>query len=410
MSFRNSTENWFSPVKETTKESTVISFEIMDTGIGIAPEAQEQILQPFEQADAAITRKFGGTGLGLPIARQLIEAMGGKLSIEGAQGKGTTCRFTVRLRTTAAAYDQGYPRLWDPDTTSVLIADDNAACRDMVAQCLTNWGLATDAAIDGQQALEMLRGAAKSSQPFQLALLDLEMPEMSGIEVAEAINTDTVFATTRAIVMTTVGQHNDLEVANASGNIAFLTKPIRQSELHSLIKALTSMTHEEGSSMCQRSRAVESPSPDRESVVEAQILVAEDNPVNQEVTREYLKNLGCNVEVVANGLEAVAALERTSYDLILMDCQMPEMDGFEATAMLRLKEQQQNQKRRTPVIAVTANAFEGEMERCLESGMDDYISKPFNQDELREILQRWFDQQHSPDDASGEMNKRLRSA
>ena len=162
--------------------------------------------------------------------------------------------------------------------------------------------------------------------------------------------------------------------------------------------------------MCRRSLAVESPSPDRESVVEAQILVAEDNPVNQEVTREFLKNLGCSVEVVANGLEAVAALERTSYDLILMDCQMPEMDGFEATSLLRLKEQQQDQKQRTPIVAITANALEGERQRCLEAGMDDYISKPFGQDELREILRRWLDQQSSPDDASDEIGMRHHSA
>ena len=396
--------------EETTKDSTILSFEITDTGIGIAPEAQEQILQPFEQADAAITRKFGGTGLGLPIARQLIESMGGKLSIEGALRKGTTCRFTVKLKNTATACDPDYSRLCKLHTTSVLIADDNAACREMLTTCLSNWGLVTEVAVDGKQALEMLRGAAKGNQPFQLALLDLKMPELSGIEVAEAINTDTTFAATSAVVMTTVGQHGDLEVTNASGNLAFLTKPVRQSEVYSVIKALMGTLQEDSSSMCQRFAAEESPSSDRESVTNAKILVAEDNPVNQEVTREYLINLGYHVDVVATGLEALAALERTSYDLILMDGQMPEMDGFEATAMLRLKEQQQDQKQRTPIVAITANALEGERQRCLESGMDDYISKPFGQDELEVTLQRWLGQQSTLDDASCETGVKRHSA
>lgn len=395
--------------KEATKESIILSFEIMDTGIGIASEAQKQILRPFEQGDSTITRKFGGTGLGLSIARQLIEMMGGKLSIESAPRKGTTCRFTVSLETTSAAHGEEYSLLHNLRNASVLIADDNAACRDTLSQFLSSLGLATDVAVDGRQALEMLRAAAECSQPFNLALLDLKMPGMSGIEVAEAISTNTKFAATRAIVMTTIGQHDGLEVAKPLENLAFLTKPVRQSELHSLIKALMSVTHDEGSPMCQRTIAAASPSPDRESMAGATILLAEDNPVNQEVAQEYLRDLGCHIDVVTNGLEAVAALERTSYDLILMDCQMPEMDGFEATGVLRLKEQQQNQKQRIPIIAITANALEGERQRCLDAGMDDYISKPFNQDDLRVILQRWLDQRQSPDDANEEIGVRLHS-
>jgi CheY-like chemotaxis protein len=210
--------------------------------------------------------------------------------------------------------------------------------------------------------------------------------------------------------MTTICQHDGLEVAKPLEDLAFLTKPVRQSELHSLIKALMSVTHDEGSPMCQRTITAASPSPDRESMAGTTILLAEDNPVNQEVAQEYLRDLGCHIDVVTNGLEAVAALERTSYDLILMDCQMPEMDGFEATGVLRLKEQQQNQKQRTPIIAITANALEGERQRCLDAGMDDYISKPFNQDDLRVILQRWLGQRQSPDDANEEIGVRLHSA
>lgn len=396
--------------EEISEESIVLSFEIRDTGIGIAPEAQAQILQPFEQADGTITRRFGGTGLGLSIARQLIEMMGGKFWIESTPGKGSIFRFTARLNTPAVAHDQDCCRPCNLGSVKVLVAGNNAACRDMLGHHLSNWGVATDAVAGGQQALETLRAAASRSQPFDLALLDLNMSDKSGIEVARVINADAALAVTRVIVMARIGQHDDLDVAKGLENLSFLTKPVRPSDLHSLIKGLMSAPRVDASCMTQRVVTAESTSSDQALALGANVLLAEDNPVNQEVIREYLRNLGCRVDVVATGLEVLAALERTSYDLILMDCQMPEMDGLEATAMLRLKEQQQNQKRRTPVIAVTANAFEDEMERCLESGMDDYISKPFNQNELREILQRWFDQQHSPDDASGAMNKRLHSA
>ena len=396
--------------EEITEESIVLSFEVRDTGIGIAPEVEEQILEPFEQADGTITRNFGGTGLGLPIARQLIEMMGGKLSIESAPGKGSIFRFTTRLDAVVATHDQECCQQWNLPSMKMLVAGDNAAFRDMLGHHFSNLGMATDAVADGQQALESLRAAANRGQPFRLALLDQSMSDMSGIEVAQVINADAALAVTRVIVLVTIGQHADLEVAKGLENLASLTKPVRHSELHSLIKTLMSTTRGESSSMSQRAVLAESPSPDQEPRFGAAVLLAEDNLVNQEVTREYLKTLGCRIDVVATGLEALAALERTTYDLVLMDCQMPEMDGLEATAMLRLREQQQNQKRRTPVIAITANAFQGERQRCLEAGMDDYISKPFNRDKLRVILQRWFNQQHSLVDTNDEINIVVQSA
>jgi CheY-like chemotaxis protein len=292
----------------------------------------------------------------------------------------------------------------------VLVAGNNAACRDMLSRHLSNWGMATDVVADGQQALESLRAAANRSQPFDLALLELNMSDMSGIDVAQIINADAVLAVTRVIILATISQHGDLEVAKGLENLAFLTKPVRQSELHSVIKMLMIAARGEGSPMPQRVVPAESPSPAQEPTFGAAVLLAEDNLVNQEVTREYLRTLGCRIDVVATGLGALEALERASYDMVLMDCQMPEMDGLEATAMLRLRERQTNQKRRTPVIAITANAFEGERQRCLEAGMDDFISKPFNRDELRVILQRWFSQQHSSNDTNDEINTVVQSA
>lgn len=316
----------------------------------------------------------------------------------------------IRMETAVATHGQECCQQWNLPSMKVLVAGNNAACRDMLDHHLSNWGVATNVVAGGQQALETLRAAASRSQPFDLALLDLNMSGMSGIEVAHVINADTALAVTHVIVLATIGQHGDIEVAKGLENLAFLTKPVRQSELHSLIKTLMSTTRGESSSMSQRAVLAELPSPDQEPTFGAAVLLAEDNLVNQEVTREYLRTLGCRIDVVETGLEALAALERTSYDLVLMDCQMPEMDGLEATAMLRLREQQKNLKRRTPVIAITANAFEGERQRCLEVGMDDFITKPFNRDELRVILQRWFSQQQSSDDTNDEINIVVQSA
>jgi CheY-like chemotaxis protein/nitrogen-specific signal transduction histidine kinase len=396
--------------EEIIEDSVVLMFEIADTGIGIAPEIEEQILKPFEQADGTITRRFGGTGLGLPIARQLIDMMGGKFSIESTPGKGSIFRFTAKLGTQETARDRDCGRSWNLPSMKVLIADDNVTCRDMLAHRLSNWGLATDTAADGQQALEMLRNAASCGQPFELALLDLQMPGLSGLEIGQAISTETALAGTRVIIMTTLGHHDHLDVAKDPGNLSFLTKPVRQSELHLLIRMLMGVAGAESLSMGQDPDAAEPGFVDQAPALGAAVLLAEDNPVNQEVTCAYLTALGCRVDVVETGLEVMAALERTSYDVILMDCQMPEMDGFQATMTLRLKEKQRNQERSTPVIAVTANALEGERDRCLEAGMDDYICKPFNKDTLRAALLRCLSREDSANENSSDLDVRIQSA
>ena len=396
--------------EEITEESVVLLFEIADTGIGIAPELEEQILKPFEQADDSTTRRFGGTGLGLSIARQLIEMMDGKISIESTPGKGSIFSFTTKLERQVTTCDQDCGRSWNLPSMKVLVADDNVTCRDMLAHRLSSWGLATDTAADGQQALEMLRAAASSGQPFELAVLDLEMPGQSGIEIGQAISKETALAGTPVVIMATFGQHDHLDVAKDSGNLSFLTKPVRLSELHPLIKMLMGVASEESLSMGKDPDAAEPEYSNQARALGAVVLLAEDNPVNQEVTYAYLTALGCRVDVAETGLEVLAALERTSYDVILMDCQMPEMDGFQATMTLRLKERQRNQERSIPVIAVTANALEGERDRCLEAGMDDYICKPFNKDTLRAALLRCLSQEDSANERSSDLNVRVQSA
>ncbi len=397
-------------VDETIEESTVLSFEITDTGIGIASQVEHRIMEPFEQADGTITRRFGGTGLGLTIAHQLIEMMGGEFSIDSALGKGSTFRFTARLRTPVAGHDQTSDQAFDLAGTKVLIVDDNATSRDILHYYLSDWGMVTEKAADGQQALQMLRAATDHHQPFDLALLDMTMPGISGIDVAQTIETDSELAVTRAIVLAPMGQQSDTTESTQSQNLTFLTKPVRESELQEQIGILMAASGEETIPPAEHPFAPQPAPYDKETALDAKILLAEDNLVNQEVIREQLRALGRRVDVVATGLEALKALEQTSYDLILMDCQMPDMDGLEATAILRLREQQQNSKWRIPVIAITADVFEGECERCLEAGMDDYISKPFDQDALHVMLQRWLNPPCSLDESNRQRNMRLQSA
>lgn len=373
--------------------SVVLSCEVTDTGIGVPPEAQERILRPFEQADGSITRRFGGAGLGLTITRQLIEMMGGDLSIDSTPGKGSTFRFTVCLDPPTAAHHQDVVPQSELAGTKVLIVDDNVTNREILHYYVSEWGMTAEAAADGPRALQMLHVAVNCGEPFDLVLLDMMMPGMSGVQVAKMIRTEPAFAGIRLIVLTSMGRCSDSEELSPSHIQAYLTKPVRQSELCQQIARVVS-TPLEQAVLPERSADAE-PEPaggehKGEHKMDAGVLLAEDNPVNQEVMREYLLNLGCRVDLVATGLQAVTASEHKPYDLILMDCQMPDMDGFEATTLLRLRERQQNASRRIPIIAVTANAFEHERENCLAAGMDDYISKPFSQNDLSVMLRRWL--------------------
>ena len=396
-------------VDERTEAFVALSFEITDTGIGIAPEAVRRILEPFEQADGTITRKFGGTGLGLAIARQLIGLMGGNFEIEAEPGKGSTFRFMVKLKPSMSERKQELDQQFDLSGTKVLIIDDNATNREILHHYLAHSHAISAAAADGPRALQMLRDAVERNQPFDVALLDMLMPGMSGLEVAKAVKTDPALAATHLIVLTSMGRYADPEGSSRAQDMVFLTKPVRQSELLTQIGITVDAPCTEAVSEPQQDPLTRASEGSEElPALDATVLVAEDNPVNQEVIVAYLKTLGCRAHIVATGVEVLAAIARSSYDLILMDCQMPDMDGLEATKQLRLQEQQQHPPCRIPVIAVTANAFEGERERCLAAGMDDYVSKPFKGAELREILQRWLlrvggqgEAGHAPGDVTG---------
>ena len=360
---------------EHTASGAIVRFEVLDTGIGISPDAAVRLFQPFSQADSSTTRKYGGTGLGLAICKELVERMGGTIGVDSEPGRGSTFWFTACLTgpATAApvANHGGLP---------VLAVDDNATNRSVLREQLSAGGLSVTTVADGQSALDELRSAAFSGLAFAVAVVDMHMPGMDGLELGAAIRADPSIATTPLVLLASVGQEDQAEEF-----AGVLTKPARQSQLLGVIASLlggasstgTVARHASTGAAVDGTGALNGPL----------VLVAEDMMVNQLVARRMLEKFGCRVDVVGNGREAVAALELISYAVVMMDIQMPEMDGFEATAEIRRREGPGS--RHTPIIAMTANALVGDRDRCLAAGMDDYVSKPVRIDELEDAVRRW---------------------
>jgi signal transduction histidine kinase/DNA-binding response OmpR family regulator len=389
--------------REETADRALLDFAVTDTGIGIAPEAQALLFTPFSQADASTTRKFGGTGLGLAICKQLVELMGGQIGLESVPGHGSTFRFTVWL-TKQPAEAHATPRPKGSLTgRRVCIVDDHATNRRILEQYAVQWGLQSASASDGYQALALLRDAASRGEPFDLAILDLQMPRMDGLELAQAITTDPALAATRLVLLTSVGLQGQAEKATQAGIAAYLTKPVHRAQLYDCLSLIvdrpaTSAADTQAVGPASRPADVlvtRHVLKEIASAARPRILVAEDNSVNQKVAVAQLDKLGYRADVVANGLEAVEAVARIRYALVLMDCQMPEMDGWEATALIR-KGEGEHPSRRLPIIAMTANAMLGDREKCLEAGMDEYLSKPVKQEALGAMLARWI-----PENSSG---------
>jgi CheY-like chemotaxis protein len=357
-----------------------VRFEVTDTGIGISPEGATQLFQPFSQADSSTTRKYGGTGLGLAICKGLVERMGGQIGVDSEPGRGSTFWFTVSLTGTPTSAP-ARPPVAELGGLRVLAVDDNATNRTILREQLLAGGLSVTIVGDGSSALERLRAAVLEGRPFAAAILDMHMPGMDGLTLAHAIRADASIAATVLVLLTSVGEQGYAEVF-----AAVLTKPARQS---ALLKTLAAVLGVGG-------RTDTRPTPAHAGFADARqddestgplILVAEDTGVNQLVARGMLEILGCRVDVVSNGREALAALELTPYAAVMMDVQMPEMDGYEATAEIRRRESAGAV--RTPIIAMTANALEGDHERCLAAGMDDYVSKPVRLPELESAIRRW---------------------
>jgi signal transduction histidine kinase/DNA-binding response OmpR family regulator len=374
---------------ETTADTALVRFEVSDTGAGIAPEARARLFQSFSQADSSTTRQYGGTGLGLAIAKQLAEMMGGSIGVDSTLGQGSTFWFTVRLARQAGSAHTLPSTAVDLQGQRLLIVDDNATNRTILQHQVAAWGICADGAASGQLALEMLRTAAMRDEPYDLALLDMQMPGMDGLELARKIKADAALAALPLVMLTSITQRGHEELVQQAGIAAYLTKPVRQSHLFdclALVKGTSTQAVDSSSRitppLINRYRLAQ-----MKAQIQPRILVAEDNLINQKVAVRLLEKLGYRADVAANGHEVVEALTRTAYAVVLMDCQMPVMDGFEATVAIR---QREGSARHTPIIAMTANAMQGDREKVLAAGMDDYISKPVKPDDLATILQRWI--------------------
>ncbi|MDD5627809.1 MAG: PAS domain S-box protein [Elusimicrobia bacterium] len=359
---------------------TSIRFEVKDTGIGISPEGQRRLFQSFSQADSSTTRKYGGTGLGLVISKKLVELMGGSIAVESRPGQGSTFFFTLPLE--APASSAPLPPPGELAGLRALVVDDNAANREILVRQLASWKVESEAVPSGEEALRALRPGASEGRPCQLVLLDMQMPEMDGLALARAIRSDPALARLPLVMMSSIGQSFKPEELQAAGIAECLPKPVRQSLLFNCLRRVMGGVP----SAADERRPVVVRSQEAAMRKFFRILVAEDNPVNQKVALLQLKKLGYEADTAANGLEALEALQRFPYDLVLMDCQMPEMDGFTAAGELRKREEG---RRHTPVVAMTANALEGDREKCLAAGMDDYIAKPVSIEALRAAIARW---------------------
>ncbi len=356
-------------------------FEVADTGIGIPREVQGRLFQPFAQADASTTRHYGGTGLGLVISRRLVELMGGEMSLESDPGRGSVFRFTVPLETRPGPGGSAKAPLAEPGTVRVLCIDDNATCRLVMEHLAHGWGLDVDSVASGQEGLARLHAAHAEGRPYRIAIVDILMPAMDGIEVTRRIRSDAALARVAVIVVTSLGTREDADRAREAGALRSLTKPARAAQLHAALAAALAAETAVPAAPAATARVAE---PLRPGI---RVLLAEDNAVNQEIASRQLKKLGVEADVVDNGRAAVEALARGRYDVVLMDCQMPAMDGFAATAEVRRREAKTG--RHMPIVAMTASAMAGDREQCIRAGMDDYLSKPTKLEELQDVLARW---------------------
>jgi len=372
----------------------MIRFAVKDTGCGIPADKLDILFDAFTQADSSTTRKFGGTGLGLTISKQLCEIMGGQIGVESKEGKGTTFWFTARLNKQPHGREM---EITTPDDVSlkglrILAVDDNATNRRVLAGMLSSWKCRHEEVENSATALDRLRAAAASGDPFRIAILDMLMPEMDGETLGRIIKDDPALRDTVLVMMTSIGARGDAGRFEKAGFSVYLIKPVKRSRLFNcLMTAIGRKIYDQTSP----DRIITRHTVAEKSKQKTRILLAEDNIINQKVALKVLEKLGYRADVAATGLEALKALEMIPYDMVLMDVQMPEMDGLEATREIRKREELTAQKKdagfsHIPIIAMTAHAMKGDREMCLKAGMDDYLTKPIQPGKFGETIARWI--------------------
>jgi signal transduction histidine kinase/HPt (histidine-containing phosphotransfer) domain-containing protein len=367
-----------------------VKFSVRDTGIGMPQEAVYRLFQPFTQADGSITRRYGGTGLGLSIAKLLVELLGGRIGVRSTEGRGSTFWFSVPLERSQAAPEQPLNvDRFDLAHTKLLLVESLEGTAKIIQDYTSSWGMTCETVPTLASALKALHSHADAGKPFDLAIIELVMPDAEGLNFARTVQIDSDLSKTKLILCTAEDKGRLGEGALKAGFSAYLIKPLRQSRLFDCFSlVLNASTETEKTLTAYKPPRLNTTAEMTVFQKTGMVLVAEDNPVNQKVALMLLKELGFSAHVVGSGLEAVEVLNHTPYSLILMDCQMPEMDGFEATGAIRRAEALTG--RHIPIIAMTAHAMQGDREKCIASGMDDYVSKPVTAAKLKEVLVRWF--------------------
>jgi PAS domain S-box-containing protein len=378
-------------LEEQSPEHTIVRFSITDTGIGIPADRLDRLFKSFSQVDSSTTRTYGGTGLGLAISKQLAELMGGSIGVDSTAGQGSTFWFTVRLGPGSQTRQLVPTTAPDSGHRRVLAAHDSPMMRETLRSQLSCWGLEAATASTADEAMKMLIEAAATAHPYDVAILDGELPDFNTLELGKAIKARREIAETVLLILLPMGSDLEPLKLRGAGFSGHLVKPVRQSRLYdSIVDAMASTSQPNNVVAKTMPDASSSPIHNANAANRARILIAEDNRVNQIVASEILAKHGFACDIVDNGRKAIAAVSSASYDLVLMDCLMPEIDGFEATRQIRKAEEANPAMppRHTPIIALTANAINGDRERCLEAGMDDYVSKPIDPNRLIDAIQK----------------------
>jgi two-component system, sensor histidine kinase and response regulator len=371
---------------ERRESGALVRFEVRDTGVGISTEARAELFQPFTQADSSTTRRFGGTGLGLSIVKRLVGLMGGEVGVTSEVGRGSTFWFALPL---ASAEPSGRMKAALTETTGgrILIVDDNATNRRVLSGHLVGGPFEVQTAAHAAEALELMQRAAGERRPYDVVLIDFQMPEMDGAMLGERIAGDPRLTSSRLVLLTSLDRKDDHARFASMGFAAYLTKPVRARELRECLQHVLAHAAGEwntGTHALVTRDTLENVAAQRQ--YGGRVLVVEDNPVNQKVAQRFLERLGCTVRVAANGAEAVESSSRERFDLILMDMQMPVMDGISATRAIRGRE---NRGARTPIVALTANVLAGQFQSCIDAGMDDVLGKPLEPARLQDVLDRF---------------------